>query len=77
MGKTIKMDCRGVSVREKDYTELVYWVWMYFGGCVLLPLFLLASMQGLIPNWLPSLCFLFLVLMFYVGYSIHIWEKYK
>ncbi len=33
--KMEKIDCTPLKTLEKDYTELVYWCWQYFGGVVI------------------------------------------
>lgn len=30
-----KIDFKAVENNKKDYSELVYWIWMYFGGIVI------------------------------------------
>lgn len=35
MQKVKESSLEGLKTSQKDYTELVYWVWMYFGVVVL------------------------------------------
>ncbi len=47
-----KIDCTPIKTSQKDYSELVYWVWMYFGAIVYASLCLLIAQPYL---WRPCL----------------------